>query len=503
LAEKTSDIRLAAILAADVAQYTRLVEADTLGTVSAWTTARDEQIEPGVARHNGTIVKFTGDGFLAEFPTVQTAVECAIELQDELAINPLMFRMGVSMGDIVDDGRDIHGEGINIAARLEAIATPGGICISGDVYNLVRNRIDEEFEDLGQHKIKHVSMKIAIYAIKRFNAPNGISEERQTNSEQVARIREGSNWFKPWQAWSAGLLILAFASIGMFGFQSQPPPSEETAANERRNTQSMQPNIMPTPPTLKPAVIPKGPLIPGKSFQDCDICPVMFVVPAGNFMMGWKVGDADEKPVHEVTIPNNFAVGKYEVTFREWDACVASGGCGAYRPDDKGWGRLTRPAINVSWTDAQDYITWLRDRTGKKYRLLTEAEWEYAARGGSSSKYPWGVTLDAGKANYGRYRNRTVPVGTYEANAFGLHDVIGNVWEWVADCYSKSAYKSHAAYPAPVLDNQATCRRVLRGGAWNVDMSDGYDLLRTSIREKAKRKGRYSFFGVRVARDIN
>ncbi len=169
-APKSAGRRLAAILAADVAGYTRLVEQNTTATVAAWQTARDEVIDPSVAEHEGRIVKLTGDGFLSEFPTVEAAVKCAISIQERLLSSPLPFRMGVSIGDIIDDGRDIHGEGINIAARLESIAEPGGILISGDVFNLVRNRIDETFLDLGQQTVKHVSQPVRIYAVGRFSS---------------------------------------------------------------------------------------------------------------------------------------------------------------------------------------------------------------------------------------------------------------------------------------------------------------------------------------------
>jgi adenylate cyclase len=157
--------RLAAILAADVAGYTRLVELDTDGTVAAWKSARDNVIKPLVDKKSGHIIKFTGDGFLVEFPSVQDAVSCAIAMQEQLKSSPLEFRMGINVGDIVDDGGDVHGEGVNIAARLEALAKPGGICVSGDVYNQVRNRIDAEFRDMGEKEIKHVSQPIRVYAI--------------------------------------------------------------------------------------------------------------------------------------------------------------------------------------------------------------------------------------------------------------------------------------------------------------------------------------------------
>jgi adenylate cyclase len=157
--------RLAAILAADVAGYTRLVEFDTDGTVAAWKSARDNVIKPQVDKKSGHIIKFTGDGFLVEFPSVQDAVACAITLQEELRSSSLNFRIGINVGDITDDGGDVHGEGVNIAARLEALAEPGGICISGDVYNQVRNRIDAAFKDMGEQEVKHVSRPVSVFAI--------------------------------------------------------------------------------------------------------------------------------------------------------------------------------------------------------------------------------------------------------------------------------------------------------------------------------------------------
>ena len=157
--------RLSAILAADVAGYTRLVEQDTDATVSAWQDARAKVIDPLISTHSGRIVKHTGDGFLAEFPTVQDGVACAIGMQEGLADSPLQFRMGINLGDIIDDGEDIHGEGVNIAARLEGLSEPGGVCVSAGVFDQVRNRLNCRFEDLGEHDVKHVSAPIRVYRI--------------------------------------------------------------------------------------------------------------------------------------------------------------------------------------------------------------------------------------------------------------------------------------------------------------------------------------------------
>ncbi len=165
MSESGRNRRLSAILAADVAGYTKLVEQDTDGTVAAWKAARTETVDPAVAKHSGRLVKLTGDGFLAEFSTVQDAVACAIAMQDGLWSSPLDFRMGINLGDVVDDGEDIHGEGVNIAARIEALAPPGGINISGLVYEAVRNRIEATFEDLGEQEVKHVSAPVRVFSV--------------------------------------------------------------------------------------------------------------------------------------------------------------------------------------------------------------------------------------------------------------------------------------------------------------------------------------------------
>ncbi len=184
---------------------------------------------------------------------------------------------------------------------------------------------------------------------------------------------------------------------------------------------------------------------PGESFRDCAECPEMVVIPAGSFMMGSPANEPgrynDEGPRHRVTIRREFALGRYEVTFAEWDTCVHAGGC-RNRPRDNGWGRGNRPVINVSWDDAKAYVRWLARKTGQDYRLPSEAEWEYAARAGMPTAYCWGARASHEYANYGkdeccgglsRGRDRwenTAPVGSFLANRFGLYDTSGNVREF-------------------------------------------------------------------------
>ncbi|MDP6816344.1 MAG: formylglycine-generating enzyme family protein [Alphaproteobacteria bacterium] len=249
------------------------------------------------------------------------------------------------------------------------------------------------------------------------------------------------------------------------------------------------------------------PLFP-PPFRDCDGCPEMVMVPAGSFQMGSNAGYGEEQPVHRVTIPTSFAVGKYEVTFAQWDACAASGGCGGYRPDDAGWGRGDRPVINVNWDDAQAYVAWLSEKAGQTYRLLSGAEWEYMARAGTTTAYWWGAegpVCRAGATNGAKFDDDracndtgTEPVGTYAPNGFGVHDVHGNVWEWVADCW-------HEDYAGAPDDGSAwtkggDCgRRVLRGGSWN--NRPGY--LRSALRSRYGADYRDNDIGFRVARTLS
>ena len=243
---------------------------------------------------------------------------------------------------------------------------------------------------------------------------------------------------------------------------------------------------------------------PGDSFRDCPSCPEMVVVPAGELLMGSPGGEAgrfdNEGPRHRVSIDRAFAVGRYEVTFAEWGACVSAGGCG-HRPVDGGWGRGDRPVIHVSWDDAQDYVAWLSGTTGQRYRLPSEAEWEYVARAGTRTRYWWGDSIGRGDANCRLCRNRwvdgqTSPVGSFAANPFGLYDVNGNVGEWVEDCWygSYSGAPSHARAWTGVRG----CPRLLRGGSWR-SYPRG---VRSASRGTVKPDVRDSAFGFRVARDL-
>ena len=228
----------------------------------------------------------------------------------------------------------------------------------------------------------------------------------------------------------------------------------------------------------------------------------MVVIPNGEFLMGSNDGHPDEKPVHKVTITKPFAVGKFEVTFAEWDACVAAGGC-RHKPGDEGFGRGNRPVINVSWDDVtKDYLSWLSKRTGKSYRLLTEAEWEYAARAGSRTRYFWGDEIGKANANCGECASekaspQTISVGSHPPNSFGLHDMHGNVFEWVQDCRQES-YDGAPTDGSPWIAGDCS-RRVRRGGSWGSKPQ----FLRSAFRSKFPSNGRDDSNGFRVARKLD
>ena len=259
----------------------------------------------------------------------------------------------------------------------------------------------------------------------------------------------------------------------------------------------------------------------GTVIRDCSSCPEMVVVPAGQFVMGSPPSetgrDDDEGPPHLVTIAKPFAVGKYEVTFEQWDECVRAKWCVA--ADDENWGHGRRPVINVNYEQAIGYAEWLSERTGKKYRLLSEAEWEYAARGGSEKPRFWGTSSDracefANVANPSTtseswwkkewvphscedgFRAQTAPVGNYKPNGFGLHDMLGNVWEWVEDCYNKTY--DGAPTDGRVWATGDCSLRVARGGGWR----DRPAFVRSAGRVRCQPAERYDVLGFRVARTL-
>jgi formylglycine-generating enzyme required for sulfatase activity len=259
------------------------------------------------------------------------------------------------------------------------------------------------------------------------------------------------------------------------------------------------------------------PTFVGPGSRDCADCPELVVVPAGAFQMGSPAGEEgrnpDEGPLHTVTFAKPFAIGKYEVTFDEWDACVAAKACKTVADD--GWGRGRRPVIDVNFEMATGYARWLTQKTGKQYRVPSEAEWEYAARGGSATRWFWGedstracefgnVGDESVKQEHPEWPRhdcndgyaKTVPVGSFKPNGFGVHDTVGNVWEWVQDCYNPS-YENAPADGRAWLTGDCV-KRVDRGGGWYNKPESVRSALRYAGDDPTRRNNTLGFRVVRT-----
>ena len=346
--------------------------------------------------------------------------------------------------------------------------------------------------------------------IKELRVPN-LTAEEVFNRARIGVSRASNNEQVPW---------VASSLVDEFYFGSPRPVATAPSASptpapapaptpQRTPAPQPPPAAAPAPPPAPaPAVTATAPsgstsapsasgARPGDVFRDCQGCVEMLVLPAGTFDMGSTT--EYENPPHRVTIAKPFAIGKNEVTFDQWDACVADGGC-KHRPDDREWGRGDRPVINVSWLDAKAFVAWLSQKTGQTYRLPSEAEWEYAARGGTNSPYWWGRDVGSRQANCRECNTgssqQTSTIGSYKANPFGLNDTAGNAAEWVEDCWNDN-YRGAPQNGSPWLTGQ--CRlRVLRGGAF--DSAAKY--LRSTARFRYDSDVRYSANGFRVVREL-
>ena len=272
------------------------------------------------------------------------------------------------------------------------------------------------------------------------------------------------------------------------------------------------------------ALQPRKQFEPLQEFQDTLVSdglgPKMVALPAGEFMMGPTPDEpiqlAKEQPPHKVTISRPFAISQHEITFAEFDMFVAATG---YRmPSDKGWGtlhwgRTNMPVFDVSWHDAQRYVEWLSQQTGELYYLPSEAQWEYAARAGTTTAFHTGDCIHTDQANFhGRYefgdcplpplyRGKTVPVGSFEPNAWKIYDVHGNIFEWTQDCWHTDYNDAPTDGSAWVYegDNVDCERRVLRGGSWSGRPAD----IRSAARSHNEANFKSIFIGFRVVRELD
>ena len=311
----------------------------------------------------------------------------------------------------------------------------------------------------------------------------------------------------------AGALVVSFAN-GASATKRLPDEVQTPApvADEGQTPPSRAPRqffperrIQPLTPEIEQALLPKD------SFRECDVCPEMVVVPKGSFMMGTPITEVDraakgEDPLHRVNFAKPFAVGRFTISFDDWDACLADGGCGGIKGDDRGFGRGRLPAQGINFEVAKLYLAWLSRKVGRTYRLPSESEREYFTRAGTTTSFWFGNTISQQDANYrastpygggprGVDSTGPVVVDSYAPNPFGIYQVHGNVPEWTEDCYNKRYTEDTPVDGAPWLEGDCG-KRILRGGTWDWSA----DVSRSGARDDSYTGGGKSF---RVVRTLN
>jgi formylglycine-generating enzyme required for sulfatase activity/class 3 adenylate cyclase len=557
--------RLAAILVADVVGYSRLMQADEEGTLSRVEDIGASVINPRVAAHRGHIFRTMGDGLLIEFPSVVEAVLCAAEIQEglrlrgdeELPEQRIQLRIGINIGDVIRKGNDVFGTGVNIAARLESLAEPGSIYISGEAYDQVRDR-PFAFDDLGMKAVKNIARLVRVYRVR----PGQVTRA----PARAAHWFPQSWWLRAVAAGSfIGLAIVVAALVLLLPATPTKTTSSETQSIPSTETRLGSDEVSAWAKIKSSEKIDElasyldrfpnnryseyirhrlnalraHPSI--TKFRDCPQCPEMVLIPPGSFTMGASQSEIDRYafpsgmrlPLHPVRIARQFALGEYLLTRKQYAAFVAEtgrggSGCWATASDmpslrfdvartwrDPGFAQADdHPVVCVNWYDAIAYVGWLSKKTGQYYRLPTEAEWEYAGRAegvtgryfGNASICEFANVRDRSKKvlySAGQFFNEcdggffnTSPVGSFPPNGFGLYDMIGNVWELVEDCWKFS----YVGAPSDGTAREAEpCRaRVRRGASWNSTERYLYSVVTRSADDPELRRENGGF---RIARD--
>jgi formylglycine-generating enzyme required for sulfatase activity len=495
--------RLTTILAADVAGYSGMMAADEEGTIRRFAAAR-AILDPLIARFGGRIFNTAGDAVLAEFPSAVNAVRAALAAQKALAAEQaalaedrrVRFRMGIQVGDVVPQGDDLLGDGVNVAARLQQAAPPGGIVIGRTVAEQIEGKLDIALADLGDLKVKGIPRPIRAY---RLDPGGATTPQPPDGNARRRRLLFGA---------AAALAVVAagaYLARGPIERWLEPPEP-----------------------------------LPANAVRDCDDCPVLMPIAAGTYLRGAMDEDAEaydsERPQRPVRIGRPFLLGRAEVTVAEFERFARETGhplnrrCHDFDFRVPDWVLRTgidrrhpgfpqgpdHPVVCVSWLDAKAYVAWLARKTGKPYRLPTEAEWEYAARLGHDKARPGpgAANLLCAYANVAdrtmeeRFRiplwkyhecadgfSHTAPVGRFPPNQSGLVDMIGNVWEWVEDCFADGYEKAPVDGSAAAAASCAS--RVMRGGAWISEQRQS----RFSMRGHRAETDSTTATGFRVARD--
>ena len=482
--------RLAVIIVGDIASYSRLMQMDEEGTHNRVKRIERDLVEPSIAEHHGRLVKTTGDGFIAVFDSPVEAVRCSIVIQQNLVgrnaslprHSRIEYRLGVNLGDVIVEADDVYGDGVNIATRIEGIAEPGQIYISAAIYEQVRHKVVCGYESLGERKVKNITEPVRVYRVLPDTDGVGRTRGRRENilifllSLALLVMATGALWY---------LLSQQRGKGGGQQQQASAPagaPSATTEAATRPAPPRPAPSVAP-PPETTPAPRPGQ---SAASIQEPDTVSVR----GGSFAMGSN-DDPTERPIHQVTI-KPFAIGKYPVTVKEWNECAAAGACGVAAA-----GQDDAPVTNVSWTDAQQYVAWLAETTGRPYRLPSEAEWEYAARGGTQTKYWWGDRwlpgMTACKDCGDTASEQPLKVGSFKPNPFGIYDMGGGVDQWVGDCWHRT-YQGAPNDGSPWVGGDCASH-VLRSGSWKNDAR----YVRPSNRDSYDTGVRYPTHGFRVA----
>jgi formylglycine-generating enzyme required for sulfatase activity len=461
---------------------------------------RRELIEPSITEHHGKLINYAGDGLLAMFDSPVEAVRCAIVIhQGMVARNAslpreqwILYRIGVHLGDVIVEPDGVFGDGVNIAARLEGIATPGDLFISGGVYEQVKNKLVCAYQSLGDRQVKNITDPVTVYRV--LPDPAALSQARRAR-------------------WPVALLaVLIVSVIAILGgwyllllqkqIANQAPKLAGTPGSPAVSSDSPQPLPVPVEKPKESSSAPAPAQVPLGAKENssqtapipAQLIPEMVSVPGGTFAMG-SDDDLSEKPTHRVTI-KPFAISKFPVTVHEWNACVAAKSC-TYAPTGKDDG----PVANLSWADAQQFVEWLSKVTQKPFRLPSEAEWEYAARAGSRTKFWWGDQLQADMANCKGCNqpydgSQPLKVGSFKPNSFGLYDMGGNIHQWVADCWHKN-YQSAPSDGSAWIESDCLSH-VIRSGSWKNDPS----YVRPSSRDHYDTGVRYPTHGLRVAHSL-
>lgn len=469
-------VRLASIVAIDIVGFSTMSERDQRKAARHVESMR-ARIERIAAAHSGRLFNTAGDGFMLEFGSAGAALEAIQDVLDKRARGEPPVRVGAHVGDVVVTiTNDLLGHGVNVAARLQALAAPGSALVSAEFRSMARTSPTAAFQSKGRQPLDNIEQRVQTFEIL-------------SKRQQFARLAARVGWIVA--AIAAVAALVYFSPVAIRAVQGMMAASGDAAPGQAQQVAAL-------PPAAPETAAPTGPQA-GETFRDCATCPEMVVLPGGLFVMGSPAGEsgraADEGPQREVSVAP-IAVGKYEITFAQWDACLGGGGCGGFSPPDRGFGRGDHPVIGISWNDAQAYLDWLNSQAGGlRYRLLTEAEWEYAARAGSAEPYPTGRSIATSQATY-RAR-RTDAVGSHAASAFGLFDLNGNASEWVEDCYGPNY--NLAPIDGAAVQSDECARRIYRGGGY----ADQAVALRSAYRRPAPPSFRGIAVGFRVARTLD